>query len=143
MCSYFSVADVCKLRRSILLPNCFTVLAQSWEVLTAFMTSPSRCSFDFPVTGTEFCAFQTTRINLLHAEGGTVYPLIKFLYLLFCKLLLGRVQCNCSWLRQSIAAVRLGHSDTFWVANHSFVPQTRVFLCVSLGIVGGRARQGP
>lgn len=134
---------MCKLCRSILLPNCFTVLAQSWEVLTAFMTLPSRCSFDCPVTGTEFCAFQTTRINLLHAEGGTVHPLIKFFYLLFCKLLLGRVQYNCSLLRHSIAAVGLGHSDVFWVANHSFVPQARVFLCVSLGIMGRRARKGP
>lgn len=86
--------------------SCLTLLlAQSWEVLTAFMTVPSRYSFEFPVTGTEFCAFQTTRINLLHAEGGTVYPLIKFLYLLFCKLLLGRVQSNCSLLRRNIAAV--------------------------------------
>lgn len=134
---------MCKLCRSILLPNSFTVLAQNWEVLTAFMTLLSRCSFDCPVTGTEFCAFQTTRINLLHAEGGTVYPLIKFFYLLFCKLLLGRVQYNCSLLRHSIAAVGLGHSDVFWVANHSFVPQARVFLCVSLGIMGGRDRRGP
>lgn len=134
---------MCKLCRSILLPNCFTVLAQSWEVLTAFMTLPSRYSFDFPVTGTDFCAFQTTRINLLHAEGGTVYPLIKFLYLLFCKLLLGRAQSNCSLLRHNIAAVRLGYSDVFWVADPSFVPHARVFLCVSLGTVEGRARKGP
>lgn len=132
-----------KLCRSILQRNCFTVLAQNWEVLTAFMTLPSRYSFDFPVTGTEFCAFQITRVNLLHAEGGTVYPLIKFLYLLFCKLLLGRVQSNCFLLRHNIAAVRLGHSDVFWVANLSFVPQTRVFLCISVGIVEGRARKGP
>lgn len=134
---------MCKLCRSVLLPNCFTVLAQSWEVLTAFMAVPPRYSFDFPVTGTEFCAFQTTRINLLHAEGGTVYPLIKFLYLLLCKLLLGRVQSNCSLLRHNIAAVRLGRSDVFWVADHSFVPQTRLFLCVSLGIVKGRVGKGP
>lgn len=108
------------------------------------MILPSRYGFDFPVTGTAFCAFQTTRINLLHAEGGTVYPLIKFLYLLFCKLLLGSVQSSCSSLRRNIAAVRLGHSDVFWVVNNpSSVPQTRVFLCISLGIVEGRARKGP
>lgn len=107
------------------------------------MTSPSSYSFDFSLTGTEFCAFQTTRINLLHAEGGTVYPLIKFLYLLFCKLLLGRVQSDCFLLRHNIAAVRLGRCDVFWVANPSFVPQTRVFLCISLGIVEGRARKEP
>lgn len=107
------------------------------------MTVASRYSFDFTLTGTEFCVFQTTRINLLHAEGGTVYPLIKFLYLLFCKLLLGRVQSNCSLLRRNIAAVRLGHSGVFRVANPTFVPQTRVFLCVSLGVIGDGARKGP
>lgn len=34
----------------------FVILAQSWEVFTAFLTWSSRYSFDFPVTGTEFCA---------------------------------------------------------------------------------------
>lgn len=89
------------------------------------MTVPSRYSFNFPVAGTEFCAFQTTGMNLLHAEGGSVYPLIKFLYLLFSKLLLGRVQSDCSLLRHNTAAVRLGHSDIFWGADPRFVPQTR------------------